>query len=130
LKRTLTAVGFWSFFYLEYLIRVQSSEPLQAKSIQPPTCLDHGLHVLKPRSFPANPAPKMRERHQLFFRLRLVSKELQHPAIQTKIFSANKSAPANKKTAFMQTVIRTSRRVDSFLHEAAQNFEVFSNIQG
>jgi hypothetical protein len=29
----------------------------------------------------------------------------------------------------MQTVIRTSRRVDSFLHEAAQNFEVFSNIQ-
>jgi hypothetical protein len=29
----------------------------------------------------------------------------------------------------MQTVIRTSRRLDSFLHEAAQNFEVFSNIQ-
>jgi hypothetical protein len=59
-----------------------------------------------------------------------VSKELQHPAIQTKIFSSNKSVPANKKTALMQTVIRTSRRVDSFLHEAAQNFEVFSNIQG
>jgi hypothetical protein len=29
----------------------------------------------------------------------------------------------------MQNVIRTSRRLDSFLHEAAQNFEVFSNIQ-
>ncbi len=28
----------------------------------------------------------------------------------------------------MQTVIQTSRRLDSFLHEAAQNFEVFSNI--
>ncbi len=28
----------------------------------------------------------------------------------------------------MQTVIRTSRRLDSLLHEAAQNFEVFSNI--
>jgi hypothetical protein len=27
----------------------------------------------------------MPERHQLFFGLRLVSKELQHPAIQTKI---------------------------------------------
>jgi hypothetical protein len=29
----------------------------------------------------------------------------------------------------MQIVIQTSRRLDSFLHEAAQNFEVFSNIQ-
>jgi hypothetical protein len=46
----------------------------------------------------------MRERQQLFFRLRLVSKEFQHPAIQTKIeqhfFSPNKSAPANRKTGF------------------------------
>jgi hypothetical protein len=41
--------------------------------------------VLKPRSFPPNGAPKMRERHQLFFGLRLVSKEFQHPAIQTKM---------------------------------------------
>jgi hypothetical protein len=29
----------------------------------------------------------------------------------------------------MQTLIRTSRRLDSFSHEAAQNNEVFSNIQ-
>jgi hypothetical protein len=29
----------------------------------------------------------------------------------------------------MQTVIRTSRRVDSFLHEVAQNFALISNIQ-
>jgi hypothetical protein len=28
----------------------------------------------------------------------------------------------------MQTVIQTSRRLDSFLHEAAQNFELLSNI--
>jgi hypothetical protein len=28
----------------------------------------------------------------------------------------------------IHTVIRTSRRLDSFLYEAAQNFEVFSNI--
>jgi hypothetical protein len=55
------------------------------KWIQPPTCLDHGLHVLKLQSFPTNRAPKMRERLQLFFRLRLVNKEFQHPAIQTKI---------------------------------------------
>jgi hypothetical protein len=32
-----------------------------------------------------NRAPKMQERHQLFFGLRLVSKEFIHPAIQTKI---------------------------------------------
>ncbi len=29
----------------------------------------------------------------------------------------------------MQTVIKTSRKMDSFLHEAAQNFELLSNIQ-
>jgi hypothetical protein len=29
----------------------------------------------------------------------------------------------------MQTVIQTSRRLEPFLHAAAQNFEVFSNIQ-
>ncbi len=29
----------------------------------------------------------------------------------------------------MQTVIQISRRLDSFLHEAAQNFELLSNIQ-
>ncbi len=47
--------------------------------------LDHGLHVLKPWSFPRNRAPKIWERHQLFFGLGLVNKESQHPAIQTKI---------------------------------------------
>ncbi len=69
--------------------------------------MDHGLHVLKQRSFPPNRAPKMQERHQLFFGLGLMSKEFQHPAIQTKIelhfggfFSSNKSAPANRKTGF------------------------------
>jgi hypothetical protein len=29
----------------------------------------------------------------------------------------------------MQTMIQTSRRLDSFLHEEAQNFELLSNIQ-
>jgi hypothetical protein len=31
LKRTLTAIGYLLFFDLEYLIRVQSSEPLHAE---------------------------------------------------------------------------------------------------
>jgi hypothetical protein len=55
------------------------------KLIQPPACLDHGLHMLKQQSFPPNRAPKMRERHQLFLGLRLMSKEFQHSTIQTKI---------------------------------------------
>jgi hypothetical protein len=55
------------------------------KLIQPPTCLDHGLHVLKPQSVPPNRAPKMQEIHQLFFGLRLVGKEFQPPAIKTKM---------------------------------------------
>jgi hypothetical protein len=47
--------------------------------------LDHGLHVLKLQSFLPNIAPKIRERHQLFVGLQLLSKEFQHLAIQTKI---------------------------------------------
>jgi hypothetical protein len=88
------------------------------------------------RDFPPNWAQKMRERHQLFFGLRLLSKEFQHPAIQTKIeqhfggfFHQVKVHQPIGRQDSMQTMIRTSRRLDSFLHEAAQNFEVFSNIQ-
>jgi hypothetical protein len=79
----------------------------------------------------------MLERHQLFFGLRLVSKEFQHPAIQTKIeqhfggffFHQIKVRQPKGRQDSMQTVVLTSRRLDSFLHEAGQNFEVFSNIQ-
>jgi hypothetical protein len=92
--------------------------------------------VLKPQSFSPNRAPKMRERHQLFFGLRLASKEFHHSAIQTKIevhfggfFQQMKVRLPIARQDSMQTVIRTSRRLESFLHEAAQNFEVFSNIQ-
>jgi hypothetical protein len=90
--------------------------------------LDHGLHVLKARYFPPNHGPKMRETHQLFFGLRLVSKEFQHLAIQTKIephfgrfFQIKVRQPIGREDS-MQTVIRTSKRWDSFLHEAAYNF--------
>ncbi len=75
----------------------------------------------------------------MFFGLRLASIELQQPAIQTQLeqhfggfFHPIKVCqPIERQYMYsMQTVIRTSRTVDSFLHEAAQNFEVFSNIQG
>jgi hypothetical protein len=81
----------------------------------------------------------MRESQQLFLGLRLVSRIFegnQQSAIQTKIdhhfwwiFSTNKRATANRKKGSKQTVIPTSRRLDSFLYEVAQNFELFSNIQ-
>jgi hypothetical protein len=74
----------------------------------------------------------MGERHQLFFGLRLISKEFHHPAIQTKIeehfggfiHQIKVRQPIGRQDP-MQTVIRTSRMLDSFLHEAAQNFKVF-----
>jgi hypothetical protein len=98
--------------------------------------LDHGLHVLKPRSFSPNCAPKIREGHQLFFGFRFESEELQHSAIQTKIeqyfggffHQIEVCQPIGRKDS-LQTVNRISRRLELILHEAAQNFKLFSNIQ-
>jgi hypothetical protein len=78
-------------------------------------------------------------KQQLLFGLRLVSRmfeENQQSAIQAKIeqhfgryFKQIKERhPIGKKDS-KQTVIPTSRRLDSFFYEAAQNFELFSNIQ-
>jgi hypothetical protein len=85
---------------------------------------------------PPNRASKMREKHQLFFGLRLMSKEFQHPAIQTKkeqhfggFFHKIKVRQPIGRQDSMQIRIRTRRRLDSFLNEAAQNFKVFLNIQ-
>jgi hypothetical protein len=81
----------------------------------------------------------MRENQQLLFGLRLVSRifeKFQHPAIQTKIvqhfggfFHQIKVCQLIGRKDSIQTVIQTSKRLDSFMYEAAQNFEVFSNIQ-
>jgi hypothetical protein len=75
-------------------------------------------------------------RHQLFVGSGLISKEFQHLAIQIKIeqhfsgfFHQIKVRQPIERQDYMQTVIQTSRRLDSFLHEETQNFEVFSNIQ-
>jgi hypothetical protein len=69
----------------------------------------------------------MRESQQVFFG---------RPAIQTKIvqhfggfFHQIKVRQSIGRKDAIQTMIRTSRRLVSFLYEAAQNFEVFSNIQ-
>jgi hypothetical protein len=59
--------------------------------------------------------------------------ENQQSAIQTEtelnFFQQIKvRQPVGRKDS-KQTVIPTSRRLDSFLYEAVQNFELFSNIQ-
>jgi hypothetical protein len=79
----------------------------------------------------------MCESQQLFLGLRLVSRifeENQQSAIQTKIeqhfdgfFQQIKVQQPIGRKDFKQTVIPTSRRLDSFLYEAAQNFELFSS---
>jgi hypothetical protein len=65
-----------------------------------------------------------------------VSKEFQHHAIQTKkeqhfggFFHQIRVRPQIGWQDSMQTMIQTSRRLNSFLHEAAQDFEIFSNIK-
>ncbi len=78
----------------------------------------------------------MRERHQLSFGLRLESEELHHSAIRTKkelvfggfFHQVSIRQPIGRQDS-MQTVYRTSRRLDSFLYGAAQNFELLYNIQ-
>jgi hypothetical protein len=78
----------------------------------------------------------MRERHQLFFGLQLLSKEFQHPAIQTKkeqhfgrFFHQIKVRQPIGRQDSMQTVIRMQAGGwIHFCHEAAQNFEVLSDI--
>jgi hypothetical protein len=77
----------------------------------------------------------MRERQQLFFGLQLVSKELQHPAIQTKMvqsfggFFRQKKVcqPIGRKDS-IQTVIQTSRKLDSFFMKwlrTLKSFQIF-----
>ncbi len=81
-------------------------------------------------------ALKLRESQQLFLRLWLVSEENQQSTIQTKIehhfggfFQQIKGRQPIGRKDSKQTVIPTSMRLDSFLYEAAQIFELFSNIQ-
>jgi hypothetical protein len=73
----------------------------------------------------------MRERHQLAFGLRLESEELHHSEIRTKkkldfggfFHQVTVRQPIGRQDS-MQTVNLTSRRLDSFLHGSAQNFEL------
>ncbi len=91
---------------------------------------------LKPWSFLPNRGPKMQERHQLFFGLRLASKEFQHPAIQTnieqhfwRIFPTNKSVSANRKTGFYANRDPNKQEVEFIFAWSGSELWSFSNIQ-
>jgi hypothetical protein len=54
----------------------------------------------------------------------------QNSTAQWHFFSSNNSAPANKKKGFYADHNPNKQlRLDLFFYEAAQNLEVFSNIQ-
>ncbi len=140
MKRTSAAIQYvFNFFNfdLEYLKQLQSSEPLHAKRplllllVRFTVCTCSNRDI-----FRRTVLQKMWERHQLFCGLRLASKKFHHSASQTKIdlhiggfFHQMKVRQPIGRQDSMQTVIRTSRRLDSFFHKAAQNFELLSNIQ-
>ncbi len=87
------------------------------------------------RVLSAKPCSKNEEETTLFFELWLMSEEFQHPTIQTKIVQSfgrffhqiKMHRPIGRKDS-IQTVIPTCRRLDSFLYEAAENFEVISKF--
>jgi hypothetical protein len=74
---------------------------------------------------------KFRQSAALFwFDLRYVGNLYSQAVIQKKIDVSPASLEhSSAEKMHMQTVIQTSRRIDSFLHEAAQNFEILLNIQ-
>jgi hypothetical protein len=98
-------------FNLEFLKRLQSSEPIHTK--MHPILLIVGITgcmVTNRNLFPPNRSPKMRESQQLVIGLRLARRIFEetlashHPnqtsATLWRIFSLNKSAPANRKKGF------------------------------
>jgi hypothetical protein len=77
----------------------------------------------------------MQESQQLFFGLRLVSEEFQHPAIQTKIDQSLSRFSYQIKVCWqkgrkdsIQTIIQTSRRLDYFFMKwlrTLKSFQIF-----
>ncbi len=132
---TSTAIGFLFFIFdLEYLIKVHSFEPLQAK-LNPTSCL-FGSRIACAQTMIFSAESWSKKTGETSVVLWITAHEQRIPTSRNPnqnraalwwIFSSNKSVPGRQDS--MQTVIQTSRRLDSFLHEAAQNFEVFSYIQ-
>ncbi len=105
----------------------------------PRTCWNHGLYGHKLQSFSSRRVSKNAEKSTIVLWITACEKYIwrnptscnptQNRAFLWHILSSKKvRQPIGRKDS-IQTVILTSRRLDSFLYEAAQNFEVFPNIQ-
>jgi hypothetical protein len=101
------------------------------KLIQPPACSDPGSRFAKNPVFLLAGAllcdEKLHQSAALFWFELGDAGILYSGAVIQRIIDPN----WRKRSQFehMQTVIQTSRRLESFLHEAAQNFEYLSKIQ-
>jgi hypothetical protein len=109
---------YFFIFDLEYLIRVQSSEQLYAKMIQPPACSDHGLHRILSSYWLAHfHLMKKSAKVQLYFGLDWGMMEFFtcEPQSKEQLISLPHfwSTVSRKRSRFerMQTVNRTSRRI-------------------
>ena len=126
MKRTSTAIGVLKNVNLEYLKRLQISEPLHTKIylflliLRQTGCM--GIFLGTNHNPFCQTGLQKRESQQLFFGGRLVSRifeEFQHPAIQTKkvqyfdrfFHQIKVRQPIGRKDS-IPTVIRTSRRLN------------------
>ena len=130
-----TAVCFiFYFFYFEYFIRVQSSEPLHAKRplillLVRFTAAQAVIFFAKPYSINAGVTSIVLWIAAWEWRTSSFRNPNQNRAALWRIFSLNESAPANRKTGFYADRDPNKQEVGSFLHKAAQNFELLLNIQ-
>ncbi len=112
MKRTSTAIGFLFFIFdLEYLMRVQSSEPLHAK-MNPTSCLfgsqfacaQTAIFTTKPCSKNAIETSIVLWITALEYRVPTSRNPNQNRVAFWQIFSSNKSAAANRKTGFFSNI--------------------------
>ncbi len=123
----------WFFnFTLEYLKRLQSSEPLHAK-MNPTSCLFRSRFAKNPVFLLADALlcdKKICQSAALFWFGWQDAGILYSPTVfqRTIDYLPHFWSTVQRKRSqleHMQTVIQTSRRLDSFLHEAAQNLNSY-----
>ncbi len=133
-KRTSTALCFWFLIFdLEYLIRVQSSEPLHAKKIQPPACSVHGLHRILSSYWLAhwkNP-PKCSSilvRVAEWWNFLPASRNPKTNWCLSSIYGI-RFGEKDRGLSTYKPWTEQAGGLEAFLHGAAQDFEVVLNIQ-
>jgi hypothetical protein len=116
---------------------------LSTKSLWPSFSSEDGLCVRKPGSFPTNRSPKMRELHFMFKGRFGVSQPVRKSACEAlwRIFSSNKSSPANRKKGFNiqyctsclpqnkeRNFCIKQQRIRTLFKNLNKNFKIFKHI--